>query len=227
MVKGLTVKVVKERSLVARLLMLLAVAALVALVPALTIPLAAYILFKLAQLVRRRRLNARVGGVRLRGPWPLPSGRVRAAGLKKVGSLGACQLFILSEDPTCLLTLRGFTLMGSGYLYLKPLEPCSIDVKPLVNAALKMRRQLLLAFIVDPSRRGGLKVNAAALVSVRSSRRCLTVDEERVKELVEEVERCLDGVRAVMMSQPQRLELDVLKGEDLVAASELLMGGMG
>ncbi len=225
--KQRVIKVVKERGFATQLVMLLVAAVLIALVPPLIMLLAAYAGFKAFQLIKHRRPKHSFATIKLRTKWPLPLSRVKASCLKKLGSLQGCELYIPSEDPTCLLTLKGFTLTGSGFLYLKPLEPYSIDVRPLINAAIKMRRQLLLAFIVDPSRRGRLKVSIAAFVSVRSLRWCLRVDDEQVRGLVEEVERCLDGVRAVMMSQPQHLELDVLKGDDLVGASMLLVGAVG
>ncbi|MCX8204747.1 MAG: hypothetical protein N3H31_03765 [Candidatus Nezhaarchaeota archaeon] len=216
------VRVVKERSWTSQLLMLLVIALLIALVPQLIVVPAAYFLFVAARSLMRKRPRRGLSAIEVRPKWSPLKARVKAASLRKVGSVKDCDLFIHDDQPACLLALRSFTLTGSGCLYVKPVEPYYLDVKPLVNASLRMKRQLVLSLIVDPSRHGGLGV--AALVSVRSSRRCLRVGEEEVREVVEDVERCLDGVRAVIFSQPQGAEVGVLKGDELLEASVTLTG---
>jgi len=218
------VKVIKEGGWLSRLLALLIIALLVAIVPPLAVLLIAYLALRALQALRRRGPSQGRGWVRLRPRWPLTLARVRAAGLRRIGSINGCQLFIPEEDPTCIITLSGFTLVGSGCLYVKPADARLIDPGPLINAAMKMRRQLILAFVVDPSRHGRPRASMASLVLVRSPRRCLRVDDEQVRALVEDVERTLDGVRAVLFSQPHEVELDVLKGDELVEAEALLAG---
>lgn len=217
------VKVVRERGWASQLLMLLIAALLILLIPQLIVVPLAYLGFVVAKSLRRRAPQ-QAAPVDLRPRWSPLRARVRAGRLRRVGSIGDCHLFVPDGSSFCLLALRGFTLTGSGYLYVRPAEPCSLDVRPLVNAALRMRKQLVLSFIVDPSRRGRLRVGVAALISVRSSRKCLKVGEDEVREVVEDVERCLDGVRAVALSQPQGAELVVLRGDELLEASMALTG---
>lgn len=217
------VKVVKERGWASQLLTLLIAAFLILLVPQLIVVPAAYFCFVAARSLRRRRPRQAVGAIELRPRWSPVRARVETGRLRKVGSIDDCHFFIPDGEPACLLTLRGFTLTGSGCLYVKSAEPPSLDVRPLVNAALRMRRQLTLTLIVDPSEQGA-KAGVAALISVRSSKRCLRVGEDEVMDVVEDVERCLDGVRAIMLSQPQGVELAVLRGGELLEASMVLAG---
>lgn len=223
--RSVVVKVVKDKGLLGQALALLILALLITMIPSLIALLALLIAYRVIKALRLRRKNVGFKALKLKNRWPIFTGRIKSNELRKVGSLGGCGLYVPEGGSTCLLCLNGFTLTGSGYLSLKPLEPFSIDVKPLMHAALKMRRQLVVAFIVDPGRYGPLKVKVATLVVVRAVRRCLTVDESQVESLVNEVERCLDGVRAVLMSQPYHLELDVLSGDDLINANLLLVGG--
>ncbi|MEM4700328.1 MAG: hypothetical protein QXT74_05200 [Candidatus Nezhaarchaeales archaeon] len=222
------VRVVRERGWASQLLMLLAAALLILLVPQLVVVPIAYLGFALIRSLRRRRLQQAAGVAGLRPRWSPLRARINASRLKRVGGIKDCHLFIPDGDPACLLALRGFTLTGTGCLYVKLAEPHSLDARPLVNAAMRMRRQLVLSLIVCPSERGRLRIGAAALISVRSSKRCLKVGEDEVRDVAEDVERCLDGVRAVVLSQPQGAEeVVVLRGDELLEAGMLLAGVSG
>lgn len=207
-----------------KVLMFTALAAFTLLIPSLAVMGA---LTFVTYILLKKLKRARHGGwnFKLKVKWSLPSRRLKLNELKKLGKLEDCIFYMPEGRPSCIICFKGLTLMGVGYISLKPLKPSSIDIVPLMQACLRMRRQLTLALIASPSSQEQLKITT--LIAVRAARRCLSVDEDQIESLVDEVEHALNGVGAILVSQPYPMELEVLSGRDLVDVSLLMVGGSG
>ncbi|RLF15115.1 MAG: hypothetical protein DRJ97_04875 [Thermoprotei archaeon] len=222
--EGLTVK----GGLARRALSIALLAILVVFVPWLLFPLSIYAAYKLYSKISTIKNDNRGISVRqvdFKGfKWPLPLSRIKVKELVRVGVIGGCELYMPSGEATCLLSLAGLSLTGHGIMYFKLLEPYNVDLRPLLYSVARLRRPLMVCLLLEPPKRG-LSVNMAGFIVVRSKRTCLVVDEDLVDSLVGDVERCVDGVRAALATQPSLAELGVLVGSDLVDATRLIVGG--